>query len=219
MRVSSIAIQGFPMLHLEDKVGFAIQCMENFDVQELPLVKDDYFIGLVQKADLLDMDASQLVAQLSDQVQKIAIHENAHFLSALDLVSKHQIGLLPVLNEQQECIGVIPQKNLNEVLAKFLGVALPGAIIVISVAPYQYSLAEISRLVETNNAQILQLNSFFEESTGALLITIKINKEDAQAILATFQRYDYQVIHYFGTSPLHNDIEENYHHLMNYLDV
>ena len=45
------------------------------------------------------------------------------------------------------------------------------------------------------------------------------DKDEAQAIIATFQRYDYQLVQYFGKTPLHNDIEAHYHHLMNYLDV
>ena len=99
------------------------------------------------------------------------------------------------------------------------GAAQNGAILVLSISPYQYSLAEMSRLVETNNAQILQLNSLFDETTGAMIITLRINQEEASAIIATFERYDYQVLHYFGKSPMHNDIESHYHHLMNYLDV
>jgi hypothetical protein len=66
---------------------------------------------------------------------------------------------------------------------------------------------------------ILQLNSYFDETNGAMIITLKINKDEAQAIIATFQRYDYQLVQYFGKTPLHNDIEAHYHHLMNYLDV
>jgi hypothetical protein len=77
----------------------------------------------------------------------------------------------------------------------------------------------MSRLVESNNAQILQLNTLFDETSGAFIITIKINKEEAQSIIATFQRYNYQILHYFGTTPINDDIEEHYHHLMNYLDV
>ncbi len=219
MLAASITAQGFPLLHLEDKVSFALQCMEDFDIQELAVVKDDYFLGLVQKSALLDVDESVNLIVLSEQLKKIMIADTAHFLTALDLFSKHQLSILPVLNEQQECIGMIPQKSLNEALAKFLGVDLPGAILVLSVAPYQYSLAEMSRLVESNNAQILQLNSYFDEKNGAMIITLKINKDEAQAIIATFQRYDYQLVQYFGKTPLHNDIEAHYHHLMNYLDV
>ena len=219
MLASNIAIKGFPMLHLEDTAAFVLQCMENFDVQHLPIVKDDYFIGLISKEDVLTIDSAQTIASLSDQMLRIGISGKAHFLMALDLYAKHHLSLLPVLNEQQECIGVIPQKNLNELLAQFLGVAQQGAILVFSVLPYQYSLAEMSRLVETNNAQIIQLNTHFDDATGALIITIKINREEAGAIIATFQRYNYQVLHYFGNTPLNDDIEEHYHHLMNYLDV
>lgn len=219
MLAATITVQGFPMLQLEDKVRFALQCMEDFDVQELAVVKDDYFLGIVQKSDLLDTDESAALNIVSDQLKKIMIIDTAHFLTALDVFSKHQLSILPVLNEQQECIGMIPQKRLNDALAKFLGVDVPGAIIVLSVAPYQYSLAEMSRLVESNNAQIVQLNSYYDETNGAMIITLKINKDEAQAIIATFQRYDYQLVQYFGKTPLYNDIEAHYHHLMNYLDV
>jgi predicted transcriptional regulator len=219
MLAASITAKGFPLLHLEDKVSFALQCMEDFDVQELAVVKEDYFLGIVQKSDLLDTDEAATLMVLSDQFKKIMIADKAHFLTALDLFSKHELSILPVLNEQQECIGMIPQKSLNDALAKFLGVESPGAIIVLSVAPYQYSLAEMSRLVESNNAQIVQLNSYYDETNGSIIITLKINKDEAQSIIATFQRYDYELVQYFGKTPLHNDIEAHYHHLMNYLDV
>jgi predicted transcriptional regulator len=219
MLAASITSKGFPLLHLEDKVNFALQCMEDFDVQELAVVKEDYFLGVVQKADLLDADEAATIMVLSEQLKKIMVLDTAHFLTALDLFSKYELSILPVLNEQQEYIGMIPQKSLNDALAKFLGVESPGAIIVLSVAPYQYSLAEMSRLVESNNAQIVQLNSYYDASNGAMIITLKINKDEAQSIIATFQRYDYQLVHYFGKTPLHNDIEAHYHHLMNYLDV
>ncbi len=219
MLASSIALKGIPMLHLEDKVSFALQCMEDFDLQHLAVVKDDYFIGLISKSDLLDSDESNCLDKLSDQFIRIGVSNTAHFLTALDLFTKNQLTLLPVLNEQQECTGFITQQNLNDCLAQFLGVAQPGAILILSIAPFQYSLAEMSRLVETNNAQIVHLNTFFDQSNGNLIVTLKLNRDEAGAIIATFQRYDYQVLHYFGNSPLNNDIEDHYHHLMNYLDV
>ena len=219
MLASTITVQGFPLLHLEDKVSFALQCMEDFDVQELAVVKEDYFLGIVQKADLLDTDEAATLMVLSDQLKKIMIADTAHFLTALDLFTKYDLTLLPVLNEQQECVGFITLQQLNNYLAQFLGVAQQGAILVLSISPLQYSLAEMSRLVESNNAQILQLNTFFDATNGNFIVTIKLNRDEATAIIATFQRYDYQVLHYFGNAPFNNDIEDHYHHLMNYLDV
>jgi predicted transcriptional regulator len=219
MLASSIAISNFPLLHFEDKASFALQCMEDYDIQHLPLVKEEYFVGLVNKEDVLNLDTDQTLIHLADQLKRVGILGSMHFTAALNLFSKNELSLLPVLNEQQEFTGVILQKNLNDLLAKFLGVDNPGAIIVVSVSPYQYSLAELSRLVETNNAQISQLNTNFDEATGSLIITIKLNKEEADVIIATLQRYNYQILHYFGNTIIHNDIEDHYHHLMNYLDV
>jgi hypothetical protein len=182
-------------------------------------VKEEYFVGLVNKEDLLNLATDQTLIHLADELPRLGILGSMHFTAALNLFAKNELSLLPILNEQQECTGVILQKNLNDLLAKFLGVDYPGAIIVVSVSPYQYSLAELSRLVETNNAQISQLNTHFDEANGSLIITIKLNKEEADAIIATLQRYNYQVLHYFGNTIMHNDIEDHYHHLMNYLDV
>jgi len=219
MIASSIAVQSFPMMRLEDKAGFVLQNMEDFDVQELVVTKDDYFIKQGLRENLLDIPNDR-----SSHTQPTPRGGGLGFIIAFAITSgisifKHQLSILPVLNEQQECLGVVPQKNLNEMLALYLGVAQPGAILVFSVSPYQYSLAEMSRIVESNNAQIVQLNSIFDEATGAYIITIKINKEEAQAIVSTFERYEYQLLHYFGNTPINNDIEDHYHHLMNYLDA
>jgi acetoin utilization protein AcuB len=219
MLAASIAQKNLPLLHLEDSVSFALQCMEDFDVQHLVVVKDEYFLGIIGKSDLLDANESNTLEVLSHQFLKIGITAKAHFLTALDLFTKHQLSLLPVLNDQQECVGVITNAQLNDSLAHFLGVAMPGAILVLSISPFQYSLSEMSRIVESNNAQILQLNSYYDEINSNLVVTIKLNKDEAGAIIATFQRYEYQILHYFGITPLNNDIENHYHNLMNYLDV
>lgn len=219
MNIATLALKGFPLLHLEDTASLALQRMDEFDVQELPVVKDDYYVGLVQKENLLDIDERNTIATISDDLMRVGINGTAHLLNALDVIATHHVSLLPILNDHQEVVGVLPQKNIVEHLAQYLGVHLPGAILVLSVNPYHYSLAELSRLVESNNAQILQMNTLFDEANGSLRITIKINKEEIDAIHATLQRYNYEVVHYFTKSPIVNDIEHHYHHLMNYLDV
>lgn len=219
MIASSVAIQNFPVMHLEDKASYVLQCMEDYDVFHFPVIKDNHLMGLVLKEDLLDIDSDQSIIILADQFLKVSIVHSAHFTVALNLFSQHQLSLLPVLNDQQEFAGVILQKKLNDYLVNFLGIDLPGAIIVVSIAPYQYSLAEVSRLVETNNAQITQLNTSYDELAATLMITIKLNKEDAGAIIASLQRYNYTLLYYFGNTPIYNELEDHYQHLMNYLDV
>ena len=46
-----------------------------------------------------------------------------------------------------------------------------------------------------------------------------VNKKEIAAVVATFERYDYDVIYYFGNENFENEIHSNYRHLMNYLDL
>ena len=52
-----------------------------------------------------------------------------------------------------------------------------------------------------------------------LTVTLHINKKEISTIVATFERYDFDVIYYFGNEKFENEIHSNYRHLMNYLDI
>ena len=82
-----------------------------------------------------------------------------------------------------------------------------------------FSLGQLSRLIETNDAFITQLNTSVNSLTGLTEVTIKINKNEISDIIATLQRYDYSIKHYFGEEDYENELKENYEHLMAYLKM
>ena len=77
----------------------------------------------------------------------------------------------------------------------------------------------ISKLVETNDAQITQLNTSVDTETGLMQVTIRINKPEVSDIIATFQRYEYNVKYFFGEELYTNELKSNYDNLMNYLKI
>lgn len=95
----------------------------------------------------------------------------------------------------------------------------PGALIVLEIPSNQYSFNEISKLVETNDAQITQLNTSNDIESGMMQVTIRINKPEVSDIIATFQRYDYNVKYFFGEELYTNELRSNYDNLMNYLRI
>jgi hypothetical protein len=52
-----------------------------------------------------------------------------------------------------------------------------------------------------------------------LTVTLHINKREISTVVATFERYEYHISHYFGAESFENEIDSNYRHLMNYLDI
>ena len=126
---------------------------------------------------------------------------------------------MPVVSKDKELLGIITQKDLLVALNNFYGMEEPGGIIVLDLEKRNYSFGEISRLIETNNAFITQLNTSKEKNNGHLIVTIKVNKINISDIIATLQRYDYNIVYYFGEETYENELKENYDLLMTYLNI
>ncbi len=219
MLASQILHTGFPSLHLTDRVSLALQLMDEYDVQHLPVLSEEHYVGLIAKSDLLDVDEEQTIATIQDQFANLSIKGEEHFLVALKMAAEREFSLVPVINEQSELLGVITLSNLIQQLSRFVGNEEKGGVIVLEISKRNYSFGEISRLVETNDALITQCNTFTEPETGLIIITLKVNKIEISAIVATFQRYDYAVRYYFGEESYTNELKDNYNHLLAYLNV
>lgn len=209
----------YPNLQLQDKVGFALQLMDDYDIHHLPVVSEEKYVGMVCKEDLLDVDEAAPIAVLEDQWVRSAVKGEEYFLSALKITNEHHLSLVPVVNEQGEIAGCIPATELLLLLGTFTGAADPGGVIVLEMDKRHFSFGEISRLVETNDAYIKQLNTYQEPDSGLFIVTIRINKAEISDIVATFQRYEYAVRYYFGDEQYANELKSNYDHLLNYLNI
>ncbi len=219
MLASQILHTGFPVVRLIDKVSIALQLMDEYDVQHLCVMNEDHYIGLVAKADLLDVADAGIIASIEAYLLPLSIKGEEHFLVALKMASERELSLIPVVNEQLELLGVITTTVLLYQLSRFVGTEEKGGLIVLEISKRNYSFGEISRLVETNDALITQCNTFIEAETGLVIITLKVNKIEVSAIVATFQRYEYIVRYYFGEEAFLNELKDNYNHLLAYLNV
>lgn len=209
-----------PRLKLQDTVSKALQLINDYRVTHLPVVQDDKYLGLVSEDDLLDMEEDKAPVELmQDSFVYAAVSENEHFLTAVNCCNQFETTVVPVVNEEKELLGVITTPDLLKALGNFAGTNEIGGIVVLEMERSQFAISEISRIVESNDATILHLNTTVHPETGMLTVTIHINKKEIAAIVATFERYDYDVIYYFGTENFENEIHTNYRHLMNYLDI
>jgi acetoin utilization protein AcuB len=209
-----------PRLQLQDTVGKALQLIEDYRVTHLPVVSDDKFLGLISEEDLYDADEKKMPIELmQENFTFAAVKENEHFLNAVNCSNQYDTTVVPVVNKENELLGVITARDLLKALGNFAGTNEIGGIIVLEMERSQFAISEISRIVESNDATILHLNTTVHADTGLLTVSIHINKKEIAAIVATFERYDYDVLYYFGDENLENEIHSNYRHLMNYLDI
>jgi len=209
-----------PRLQLQDSIIKAMQLVNDFRVTHLPVVSDDTFLGLLSEEDLLDAEDDKLsIDILQEHFIRASVKDNVHFLNAVNASIQNDTNIVPVVNEEGELMGVIPTIDLLKTLGNFAGANEIGGIIVLEMERSQFAISEISRIVESNDCTILHLNSYIDPITGMLTVTLHLNKREIAAVVATFERYEYDVIYFFGDENFENEIHSNYRHLMNYLDI
>ena len=209
-----------PRLKLQDTVSKALQLISDFRITHLPVVADDKYLGMISEDDLLDAEDDRTPMELmQEHFVNAAVHDNEHFLTAVNCCNQFETTVVPVINEEKELLGVITTPDLLKALGNFAGTNEIGGIVVLEMERSQFAISEISRIVESNDATILHLNTTVHPETGLLTVTIHINKKEIASIVATFERYEYDVIYYFGNENFENEIHSNYRHLMNYLDI
>jgi acetoin utilization protein AcuB len=210
-----------PILHLHDKVFNALQMMNDCHVSHLAVDDEDgKYAGLVNEEGLMQApDDTVEIKELIEGFPAFFIKENDHFLKALQLAVENRLSVVPVINESKELLGVVSYREMLKQASEFMNVKVPGGIIVLEMENSNYSFSEISRLVETNDAQITQLNTYTDPQTGLMQVTVKVNKTEISDIVATFQRYEYNVKYYFGEEMYENELRSNYDNLMNYLKL
>lgn len=209
-----------PRLQLQDSIIKAMQLVNDFRVTHLPVVSDDKFLGLLSEEDLLDAEDDKLSIEiLQEHFIRASVKDNVHFLNAVNASIQNDTNIVPVVNEEGELVGVIPTIELLKTLGNFAGANEIGGIIVLEMERSQFAISEISRIVESNDCTILHLNSYVDPITGMLTVTLHLNKREIAAVVATFERYEYDIIYFFGDENFENEIHSNYRHLMNYLDI
>ncbi len=209
-----------PRLQLKDSVSKALRLVSDFRVTHLPVVEDDKFLGLISEEDLLDQEESKMPIELMQETfVHVSVRDNEHFLNAVTCSNQADSNVVAVVNEENELMGMITTNDLLKTIGNFAGTNEIGGIIVLEMERSQFAISEISRIVESNDASILHLNTTVHAETGMLTVTIHINKKEISAIVATFERYEFDVIYYFGNENFENEIHSNYRHLMNYLDI
>ncbi|HMG69019.1 MAG TPA: CBS domain-containing protein [Chitinophagaceae bacterium] len=220
MLTGNLRTQTLPYLHLSDKIYKALELMNENHIEHLPIVDGDKYVGMISEDDLsqAENDHSTL-EQLKQSISNPSVKEDQHVLKAIQVAVQNGLTVVPIVGEENDLVGVVTYTDLLKYSSEFMSLNEPGGLIVLEMENKNYSFNEISRLVESNDAQIKQLNTNVDTETGMMEVTIKINKLEVSDIVSTFQRHEYNVKYYFGEELFENELRTNYDNLMNYLKI
>ena len=195
--------------------------MESFRVSHLPLVRENEYLGLVSDKNIYDLEMEMChLGESSTPFITPFVRVNQHIYEAIQKVQEFSITVLPVLGINDDYYGSIVVTELSKSFAKLVAVNEPGAVIVLELSPVNYSLSQISQIIESNDAKVLSLYTHVPEESEALEVTLKVNVTDISSIIETFVRYDYVIkAVYMDDSLLNKMYSERYELFMKYMNL
>ncbi|MER0441610.1 CBS domain-containing protein [Emticicia sp. W12TSBA100-4] len=221
MTIAEIINHDLPILKPSDTVGNALSWMEENRIGQLVVVDAGKYAGIVSEDILMDYDEDMQLSDVMLQFSEITLSDYQHIYESLGLISKYHLQVIGIIDEEENFVGIITASEVYTKFGELLGSQEPGAVLVISIKNRDYSLSEISRLVESDNAKIL--SSYFTGNTylsnDSASLTLKINRESITSIVATLERFGYTVEASYAHEPIESIEQERYNMLMKYLSV
>ena len=215
----AIIASNIPVLNLHDSVRQALAVLEDFSSVCLPVVDDSHFIGLAFHDDLQHQDPDKELSAFVPRFPKVSVQANTHFLEAIRTANAYRLSLVPVVEPSGVYVGALTLSDLLQSLGKITGAGEPGAVIVLAIPKRDFSLQELSRLIENSETRIRQFNTYWDEAEQLLQVTLKLNQFEISDVLNTLQHHDYPIKYYFGEELFVNELRSNFEHLMNYLNI
>ena len=210
-----------PPLKKSDDAHKAVIWMEELRCNQLPVIDNGRFIGLLSEDVILEEnEIEKLVGDFELTGENCVVKPGSHFYEVLKQASEYKVQTVGVVDDEENYQGAITVQDTITAFAQSAAVQLPGGIIVLSVNQIDYSLAEISRLVEENNAKILSSSVKIDElDPNKLKVTIKINRLELNPIVATLERFGYRIIARFQETNIQDAERDRLDMLLKYLDI
>lgn len=210
-----------PPLKVTDDGHKALVWMEELRTNQLPVVEKGRFLGFLSEEIIMEENDSTLTADEYDlDGEQCYVVENQHFYDIIKQASDHESQMVAVLTEEGVFSGVVSIEDTIAAFAQSTAVQESGAILVLSLKHHDYSLAEVSRLVEGENAKILSSCITNDaRDTNLMKLTLKINQVDLSHISATFERFGYKIVGRFQEIENKSNEQERYDLLMKYLNI
>jgi CBS domain-containing protein len=203
----------------EDTGEYALKMMEAFKLSDIPVVDDDGFFGLLSENMVYDFNSPGAKISEFGRLPNIFVYDSQHCFDVIQTLSLSKSTCVPVLNKEYKYLGTITIHEIIPGLSSLFSLHQPGGVLVLNMHSRDYALSEITQIVESNDASIINLY-ISPYSNNTIDVTIRINKKDLMSIIQTFERFEYVIKNYYTESMEMNDFyEERYKSLMNYLNV
>jgi predicted transcriptional regulator len=208
----------FKAIESSENIANVQDFFAEINFSHFPIIEENIYIGCIGADDVDNFDTDKKVANYRYALEGFFARTSMIWIDVMEVFARNHTNIMPVLDEENRYVGYY---EINDVINFFTETPFLkelGNIIIIEKPVADYSMAQITQIIESNNGKLL--GAFISSSTfDKIQITVKIGLGTINEILQTFRRYDYEIISNHDEDNYLTNLKERSDYLDKYLNI
>ena len=216
--ISNYITNDFRAIDSQETIASVQDFFVDLNFSHFPVLENGIFIGSIASDDIETFDIDKKAIDYKYALERFFARSSMIWLDVLEIFAKNHTNILPVLDENNNYIGYYEMEDVMKVFQETPFLKEQGGIIIVQKGILDYSMSEVTQIVESNNGKIL--GCFISEADlENVQITIKINLGAMNEIIQTYRRYNYEIISEHQEDTYINSLKERSDYLDKYLNI
>ena len=218
LSIQEFIVKNNKYFSLKTSFSDAVDVLINKNLTHFPVVENEVFLGNLSLNDAETFSQTSLVEDARTLLDAFYVRENSLWFEVLELFSKHQANIVPVLNKKNKLIGYYLFEDVISFFNETPFLKENGTTIIVEKEILSYSISQISQIFESNNSKIfgIFMNEVNENTAQITIKSLSININD---IIQTLRRYDYNIITEHFEDQFLSDLKDRSEYLDKYLNI
>jgi Mg/Co/Ni transporter MgtE len=216
--ITNYITNDFKAIDSQQTIVAAQDFLIDLSFSHFPIVEEGIYIGSIAADDLETFDADKKIGDYKYTLEHFFARTNMIWLDVLEVFANNQTNIVPVLDEMNNYVGYYEIGDIMKFFHETPFLKEQGGIIIVKKGILDYSMSQITQIVESNNGKLLGL--FVSDSDiESIEITIKISLGAMNEIIQTFRRYNYEIVSEHQEDNYINNLKERSDYLDRYLNI
>jgi Mg/Co/Ni transporter MgtE len=183
-----------------------------------PVMENDIYIGSISGVDAETFETGKKISDFRYSFEGFFVRQSMIWLDVLEVFARNNSNIVPILDETNKYIGYYEITDVIKFLNETPFLKETGGIIVVEKPTADYSMSQITQIVESNNGKLLGV--FVSEADAEKVqVTIKTTLGGMNEIIQSFRRYNYEIVSEHHEDNYLNTLKERSEYLDKYLNM
>ena len=221
MLVAEILNKDIAPLRLQDPVSLAITKMDLMRTHKFVVVNDKNKVeGMINMQTLVEVTDEETKLEELPLDDLVYVRQSQHLFETTRQMFSHELYVLPVIDGENHLLGLVRKREVLNALGNMFNLSSFGSVITIDLDEMDYTLTEIVRIIETEDAKILGIA--VQQPSAELSfyrISVKLNLHDSSVVSAALRRFGYVISSEERSESMEHNFSDRADELIRYLDI